>query len=250
MPTAYTQGHSSAVLSSHQWRTVVNSASYLIPYLKSDSIILDVGCGPGTLSIDLATRVPAGRVYGIDLGAEAIGAARKLAETRGVTNVTFIDGDLFDLPEPVSSMSFNIVHAHQTLLHIPDKLGAIRIMKILLREGGHLAIRDADVPSFIAQPRDRLLDKYHSIIAMNMRAAGCTSTSGRHLLSLVLAAGTPREAVNLTVGHWCYTTDEEKKWWGDTCAERIRGTEMRTRAIENGVATEEECEAIAQAWEQ
>ena len=60
----YTHGHGEAVLRSHTWRTAANSAAFLLPYLKPDMTILDVGCGPGTITADLATYVPNGRIVG------------------------------------------------------------------------------------------------------------------------------------------------------------------------------------------
>ena len=59
--TTYTHGHHESVLRSHRWRTAENSAAHLLPWLKSGDSVLDVGCGPGTITADLATRVTPGR---------------------------------------------------------------------------------------------------------------------------------------------------------------------------------------------
>jgi ubiquinone/menaquinone biosynthesis C-methylase UbiE len=63
---AYIHGHHDSVLRSHRWRTIHNSAAYLIPHLRPDQQLLDVGCGPGTITIDLAQMVAPGNVVGID----------------------------------------------------------------------------------------------------------------------------------------------------------------------------------------
>src|SRR5689334_20840457 len=73
----YTHGHHEAVLRSHRWRTVENSAAYLIPHLAAGQSILDVGCGPGTITLDLARRVAPGAVVGIDAAPAAIEAAEE-----------------------------------------------------------------------------------------------------------------------------------------------------------------------------
>ena len=53
----YTHGHHASVVRTHAWRTVENSAAYLVPYLADGQQVLDIGSGPGTISIDLARRV-------------------------------------------------------------------------------------------------------------------------------------------------------------------------------------------------
>ena len=56
----YTHGHAEPVLQSHRWRTAENSAAYLLPVLRPGLDLLDVGCGPGTITVDLAARVAPG----------------------------------------------------------------------------------------------------------------------------------------------------------------------------------------------
>ena len=71
-PKPYLHGHHDSVLRSHRWRTAENSAAYLLPWLPPTAHVLDVGCGPGTITVGLADHVPAGRVTGIDAAAEAL----------------------------------------------------------------------------------------------------------------------------------------------------------------------------------
>src|SRR5882672_418699 len=85
----YTHGHHEAVLRSHRWRTVENSAAYLLPHLASGASVLDVGCGPGTITLDFAARVAPARVVGIDAADAAIEAATAAAAEAGAANVEF-----------------------------------------------------------------------------------------------------------------------------------------------------------------
>src|SRR5919202_4692537 len=81
----YTHGHADPVLQSHRWRTVENSAAYLAPHLRPGLRLLDVGCGPGTITVDLAGRVAPGRVTGLDVVEAPLAEARELAERTGAT---------------------------------------------------------------------------------------------------------------------------------------------------------------------
>ena len=70
MPTEveYTHGHHESVLGLHSWRTVQNSAAYLLPHLKPNMTLLDIGCGPGTITTDFATILHEGHVTGLEIG--------------------------------------------------------------------------------------------------------------------------------------------------------------------------------------
>ena len=71
----YTHGHHESVLRSHTWRTAENSAAYLLPHLRPGLSLLDIGCGPGTITVDLARLVAPGQVVGLDASAEVVAQA-------------------------------------------------------------------------------------------------------------------------------------------------------------------------------
>src|SRR6201986_4889027 len=114
MPEVYTHGHHESVLRSHKWRTAENSAAYLLPHLTPDARVLDVGCGPGTITAGLADRVPGGHVTGIDAAEGIVAQARAAAGERA--NLDFAAGDIYALDYPADS--FDVVHAHQGLQHL------------------------------------------------------------------------------------------------------------------------------------
>src|SRR3712207_1674237 len=132
----YTHGHHASVLASHRWRTAENSAAYLLPHLRPGLDLLDVGCGPGTITADLAARVAPGRVLGIDRAEGVLDEAREAGSA-----ATFEVGDVYalDLPDD----SFDVVHAHQVLQHLSDPVAALREMARVCRRGGLVAVPGA-----------------------------------------------------------------------------------------------------------
>src|SRR5580698_7996041 len=119
----YTHGHHESVLRSHRWRTAENSAAYLLPWLRPGLDLLDVGCGPGTITLDLARRLAPGQVVGLDVADDVVDLARGAASESGCPNVRFVVGDTSALDYPDGS--FDVVHAHQVLQHLPDPQAAL-----------------------------------------------------------------------------------------------------------------------------
>src|SRR5665647_3878901 len=103
----YTHGHHESVLRSHSWRTAANSAAHLLPHLREGQRLLDVGCGPGTITVDLATHVAPGPVIGVDTSAEVLERARRHAAELGAP-VSFQVGDVY------APVSYTHLRAHET----------------------------------------------------------------------------------------------------------------------------------------
>jgi len=239
----YTHGHAEPVLQSHRWRTAENSAAYLLPSLGTGMDLLDVGCGPGTITVDLAARVAPGRVLGIDVSDEPLAEARGLAERSGV-DVTFEVGDVYALTEPDDS--FDVVHAHQVLQHLTDPVAALREMARVCRPGGLVAVRDVDyatVTWFPADPGlDRWLELYHGVARHNR----AEPDAGRRLLSWAHAAGL--RDVTATASSWCYASPQEREWWGNSWAGRATASSFAAQAVAYGLATPDELDELADAW--
>ena len=242
--TRYIHGHAESVLRSHTWRTAENSAGYLLPELAEGLDLLDLGCGPGTITADLAAIVYPGRVVGVDLSAEVLLKASELASARGLTNTLFEQADLMQLP--YGNASFDVVHAHQVLQHLSDPVGALREMRRVLRPGGVLAVRDADYGAMRWFPESDGLDDWQSLYQVVARAQGGEPDAGRRLLSWVREAGF--EDVSATASTWCYADEETRPWWGDLWAERSLKSGFAEQAMEGGHAAAADLDEIARAW--
>src|SRR5262249_7950950 len=136
----YLHGHHDSVLRSHRWRTAENSARYLLGHLAVGAEILDVGCGPGTITAGLAALVPDGRVVGMDAAAGVLDEARAAAARLAVANVRFEVGDVYHLA--FADSSFDWVHAHQLGPHLSAPVAARTEMGGVCRGAGIVAARD------------------------------------------------------------------------------------------------------------
>jgi SAM-dependent methyltransferase len=240
----YTHGHSEGVLRSHRWRTAENSAGYLLPHLSPGQRLLDLGCGPGTITVDLARRVAPAPVLGVDRAEEPLREARALATKAGVGNVTFSVGDAYRLDHPDGS--FDVVHAHQLLQHLSDPVAALAEMRRVCAPGGWIAARDADYAAMTWFPRDPRLDRWLEVYRQVAHGNGAEPDAGRRLLSWARAAGL--EDVTGSASVWCYADAEDRAWWGGLWAERVTSSALADQAVSGGLATAGELDGMADAW--
>ena len=243
-PAKYTHGHHESVLRSHQRRTADDSAAYLLPYLKPGLSVLDVGCGPGTITADLAALVAPGRVIAFDQFADVLKLAQAETLQRGLSNVSFTVADVHNLDSPDDA--FDVVHAHQVLQHVADPVQALREMRRVCRPGGVVAARDADYSGFIWYPRFPALDFWRDIYQQAARSNGGEPDAGRRLLSWALEAGF--DDITPTGSLWCYATPATREWWGGMWADRILHSAVARELLALGLATAAQLDEIAAAW--
>lgn len=237
----YTHGHHDSVLRSHTWRTVQNSAPHLLAHLRAGDDVLDVGCGPGTITTDLAERVTPGRVVGIDRSAEVIALA---AEQHDGEGVEFRVADLMELP--FDDHSFDVVHAHQVLQHLHDPVAALVEMRRVCRPGGIVAVRDADYGAFTWAPGHPQLDRWLDLYRTVARRNGGEPDAGRRLLGWLHAAGFTDVDPGGSV--WCFATPDDRAWWGGLWADRMTESSISAQLIDEGLAARSDLSAIAAAF--
>lgn len=239
MSAIYTHGHDEPVLRSHLSRTTANSAGYLVPHLRSGLSVLDVGCGPGTITIDLADLVAPGVVTAIEPLPDALGAAQQAA---GERSIRFEIADVHNLP--YADGEFDVVHAHQVLQHAADPIGALREMRRVSR--GLVAARDADYHAMTWHPENPVLDEWLDLYRKIHRRNGGEPDAGRRLLSWAQAAGFTD--IDASASAWLYATPESRRWWGHMWADRILHTAIADQAVGYGLATRADLERISAGW--
>src|ERR1700761_9243921 len=183
----YTHGHHESVLRGHQRRSAEDSAAYLLPYLKPGLSVLDVGCGPGTITADLAALAAPGLVTAVDESADVLDVARAEAGGRDLSTVSFATADVHQLDFP--DATFDVVHAHQVLQHVADPVAALREMRRVCAPGGVVAARDGDYSGFTWYPELPGLDRWRELYLAAARANGGEPDAGRRLLAWAHAAG-------------------------------------------------------------
>jgi SAM-dependent methyltransferase len=242
----YTHGHHESVLRSHTWRTATNSAGYLLASLKPHMTILDIGCGPGTITADLAERIPEGQVIGLEYAPDVLKQAQATADQRGIKNIRFEIGDVHALDYPDGS--FDVVHAHQVLQHVGDPVQALREMRRVTKPGGIVAARDSDYSAFTWFPDVDGLKDWKELYLKVARANGGEPDAGRRLKAWARQAGYDVTSIDATASAWCFNTPEEKAWWSGLWADRIVASTFAKTAIDGKHASKEELERISQVW--
>ena len=242
----YTHGHSAAVLSAHSRRGAADSAAYLLAHLRAGMDLLDVGCGPASITADLAERVAPGRVVALDAAAGALEAARATLRERGLSEqVEVTCGDVMALP--FEDASFDVVHAHQVLQHLTDPVGALAEMRRVTRPGGIVAVRDAVYSAMTWFPEPAGMEQWRSVYMATARANGGEPDAGSRLLSWAREAGFTDASASAST--WCYATPADRAWQSQTWAQRCL-ISFGPRAVELGLADGADLEAMVQAWRQ
>jgi SAM-dependent methyltransferase len=240
----YTHGHAESVLRSHRTRTAGNSAAYLLPRLRPGLSLLDVGSGPGTITADLAAIVAPGRVTALETSDAVLQHSRDEIASRESGTVDFAVGDVLALDFPAAS--FDVVHAHQVLQHVPDPVTALAEMIRVCRPGGVVAARDADYGGFVWYPGSPGLDRWNELYHAAAQANGGEPDAGRYLLAWALAAG--GRNVRASSSTWCYADAAGRAEWGGMWAERIVSSAIAGQLLSSGLASTTELEQIAAAW--
>ena len=117
-------------------RNIENSYSSLLGLLTSEMSVLDVGCGSGAITADIAQRVR-GKVVGIDFSQHLIELAQKNYEH--IPNLSF---EVANINEYVSDESFDLVIAARTLQWVNNSAEVVSKMVGLLKKGGKISIND------------------------------------------------------------------------------------------------------------
>lgn len=155
--------------------------------LREGMQILDVGCGGGDATLELAARVgPSGRVVGVDIDAVKLEIARAEARERGLAHVEFRE---CDAATAAGEGAFDVVYARFLLTHLGEPEEAVAAFHRAVRPGGLVAVEDIDTRGHFHHPESRSLDRYYELYDEVARRRGGDPHIGARLPTLLRAAG-------------------------------------------------------------
>jgi ubiquinone/menaquinone biosynthesis C-methylase UbiE len=150
------------------------------------SLVLEVGCGVGVQTVELAQRSPRARFVAIDQSEASIVLARRAVHATRLRNVNFLRTNIFALP--FAKQSFDHVFVCFVLEHLDDPARALALLRELLRPGGTVTIVEGDHGSTYFHPEsDAARAAIQCQVTLQARAGG-NALIGRQLYPLMIGA--------------------------------------------------------------
>lgn len=201
--------------------------------IRSGMKCIDLGCGRGEVSFEMARRVqPGGFVTGVDMDEVKLDLAREAAMRRGVGNVEFLSRNVNNWDEPAV---YDLVYSRFLLQHLSEPVSLLHRMWAAVRPGGVLIVEDADFDGWCCYPPDEGFDFFVRVYVEVIRLRGGDHATGRKLYHYFLEAGIPTPQMAL-VQSVCVSGESKTLAWLtlDAISEAV---------LSEGVATPDEVAA-------
>jgi SAM-dependent methyltransferase len=144
-------------------RVMHSSSTSLFDHLdlRDGLACLDVGCGGGDATLELARRVaPGGRAVGTDIDRAKLELAREEARRHGVANVAFEESDARDAG---GTAEFDLVYARFLLTHLSDPAATVDGFVRHVRPGGVVAVEDIDFRGSFTHPESKAHARFEEL---------------------------------------------------------------------------------------
>ena len=152
----YTPGHDESVLDFMATRRAATHAGFFLPYLVSGLSVLDIGCGPGAITVGLAGVANPGEVVGVDASAAQLDRARVLATAEGLETIRFEEASCYQVP--LGNESVDRVFSHALFEHLAQPETALAEAERVLTPGGIIGLCSPDWGGFLVTPPSADLD--------------------------------------------------------------------------------------------
>ena len=167
----YTPGYSEIASAFMVRRRLDPNGAFFISCLTPGIRVLDCGCGPGTITRDIAQKIAPGKVTGLDFNGDQLAGAARDAKAQGLANIEFRPGSVYVLP--FEDGSFDAVFSHALLEHLKEPVEAVVEFKRVLKPGGMLGVCTPDWGGFLlAPPSEKLLLAFEAYKQLQNRNGG------------------------------------------------------------------------------
>ena len=238
---------SSDILEFLSHRRASTHAAFFIGYLKPGMTLLDAGCGPGSITVDLAKIVAPGRVIGIDIDPKHIELAQKKIAEAKVPNVVCQVGDINALD--FSDESFDAAFSHGVIEYLSDPVHVFKELYRVLKKGGVLGVRHADWGGFLLAARSDYVRKGFSLFTQMMEENGGDPYFGRKQASYTRKAGFTNMTVSASYDCWTSTPENARRNL-DFMAGYCQSPEFRDPVVEHGLSSQEDLDKIIAAFQE
>lgn len=196
----YTPGHTTNATDFMSKRTLQSHGRFFSTYLRKGACILDCGCGPGSITLDIASVVAPGSVTGIDSGESQIEMAKAIAAERSIQNVVFQTASCYSLP--FSDCSFDHVFCHALMEHLSRPAEALKEFFRVLKPSGYIGVCSPDFGGLLVAPPSNALAEAISVYTSMQRANGGDLHIGHKLGAYLSEAGFT--AIQMSARYECY----------------------------------------------
>jgi SAM-dependent methyltransferase len=163
--------------------------------LRRGMTCLDVGCGGGDVTVELARVVaPDGIAVGSDIDEIKLEMARAEAIEQQVFNVEFTIADASGKPD---GRQFDVMYARFLLTHLPDPASTLANMVQAVRPGGIVIVEDIDFTGSFCYPRSAGYDRYVELYTQSVARRGADPNIGPRLPGMLVDAGCQRVDMNV-----------------------------------------------------
>ena len=185
-------------------RSLESHGSFFAPHLRADHSVLDVGCGPGSITLGIAQAVPSGQVQAVDFSESQIATARERATQAGISNVKFSVASCYELP--FEDSTFDRVFSHALMEHLARPLDALREIARVTRPGGIVGVCSPDFDGTLLAPTSPDLLAAVQAYAALQKSNGGDLLIGKKLGDYLIEAGFSE--VSLNARYECYSSLE------------------------------------------
>ena len=241
----YTAGYSEDYLRFLEHAASRDVIGYIAPHLRPGLRILDVGCGPGFISVRLADAVAPGELYGIDMEPSQIEMAKGIAADKGCENASFHVADIADLP--FEDGFFDVACCNDVLAYVPGTGAALSEVKRVLKPGGVFGCREIIIDSSFTHPELGFMRRGFDVFADLLAADEGHPQIGKALKMHLYEAGF--EDIRISASYNFYDTSEEIEAFYDMVTRWFLSFDISEAAKKYGAATDKLFANIGEAAE-